>query len=274
LPFVTATAAPSTEIYYEDLGNGAPIVLIHGWPLSHRMWEGQVNALVAAGHRCIAYDRRGFGESGRPTGGFEYDTFASDLNDLITALDLRDVTLAGFSMGGGEVARYIGRYGTARVSKAMLIAAVPPFLLQTPDNPAGVPVSVFDGMLAGVTEDRIGFLETFMKNFFNWTPGAGTPSDDAVAFAKSIAWTASPLGTQQCIVAFGKTDFRGDLAKFDVPTLIVHGDRDKIVPFEVSGKLSGEAIAGSRIEVIKGAPHGLNATHGAELNRLMLDFLG
>jgi non-heme chloroperoxidase len=274
LPFVTATAAPSTEIYYEDLGNGAPIVLIHGWPLSHRMWEGQVNALVAAGHRCIAYDRRGFGESGRPTGGFEYDTLASDLNDIITALDLRDVTLAGFSMGGGEVARYIGRYGTARVSKAMLIAAVPPFLLQTPDNPAGVPVSVFDGMLAGVTEDRIGFLETFMKNFFNWTPGAGTPSDDAVAFAKSIAWTASPLGTQQCIVAFGKTDFRGDLAKFDVPTLIVHGDRDKIVPFEVSGKLSGEAIAGSRVEVIKGAPHGLNATHGAELNRLMLDFLG
>jgi non-heme chloroperoxidase len=274
LPFVTATAAPSTEIYYEDLGNGAPIVLIHGWPLSHRMWEGQVNALVAAGHRCIAYDRRGFGESGRPTGGFEYDTFASDLNDLVTALDLRDVTLAGFSMGGGEVARYIGRYGTARVSKAMLIAAVPPFLLQTPDNPAGVPVSVFDGMLAGVTEDRIGFLETFMKNFFNWTPGSGTPSDDAVAFAKSIAWTASPLGTQQCIVAFGKTDFRGDLAKFDVPTLIVHGDRDKIVPFEVSGKLSGEAIAGSRVEVVKGAPHGLNATHGAELNRLMLDFLG
>jgi non-heme chloroperoxidase len=274
LPFVTATAAPSTEIYYEDLGNGAPIVLIHGWPLSHRMWEGQVNALVAAGHRCIAYDRRGFGESGRPTGGFEYDTFASDLNDLITALDLRDVTLAGFSMGGGEVARYIGRYGTARVSKAMLIAAVPPFLLQTPDNPAGVPVSVFDGMLAGVTEDRIGFLETFMKNFFNWTPGSGTPSDDAVAFAKSIAWTASPLGTQQCIVAFGKTDFRGDLAKFDVPTLVIHGDRDKIVPFEVSGKLSGEAIAGSRVEVIEGAPHGLNATHGAQLNRLMLDFLG
>jgi pimeloyl-ACP methyl ester carboxylesterase len=146
--------------------------------------------------------------------------------------------------------------------------------MQTPDNPAGVPASVFDGMLAGVTEDRIGFLEGFMKNFFNWTPGSGKPSDDAVAFAKSIAWTASPLGTQQCIVAFGKTDFRGDLAKFDVPTLVIHGDRDQIVPFEVSGKLAGAAIKGSRVEVIEAAPHGLTATHGVELNRLMLDFLG
>lgn len=273
MPVLTATAAPSTEIHYQDLGSGAPVVLIHGWPLSHRMWEGQVNALVAAGYRCIAYDRRGFGESGKPDGGYDYETFASDLNDLMTALDLRGAALAGFSMGGGEVARYIGRYGTGRVSKALLLGAVPPFLLQTPDNPGGVPGSVFDDMLAGVTSDRIAFLESFFKSFFNWTPGSGRPSDDAVAYAKSIAWMASPLATQRCIVAFGKTDFRADLGRFDIPTLVVHGDRDQIVPLEVSGKLSAAAIRGARLEVIAGAPHGFNATHGDQLNRLMLDFL-
>ena len=273
MPYVTATAAPTTELYYEELGQGPVVVLIHGWPLSHRMWEGQVNALVTAGYRCVAYDRRGFGSSGRPPGGYDYDTFASDLNDLLTALDLRDVTLAGFSMGGGEVARYIGRYGTGRVRKAMLIGAVPPFLLKTPDNPGGVDRSVFDGMIAGVTQDRIAFLADFVKGFFNWTPGSGTPHDDVVAYSKAIAWTASPLGTQQCIVAFGTTDFRADLARIDVPTLVVHGDRDQIVPFEVSGKLSAAMIEGARLEVVKGAPHGLTATHGAALNALMLDFL-
>ncbi len=273
MPYITATATPSTEIYYEDLGQGTPVVLIHGWPLSQAMWEGQINALTADGYRCVAYDRRGFGRSGRPVGGYDYDTFASDLNDLLTTLDLRGVTLAGFSMGGGEVARYIGRYGTERISKAMLVGAVPPFLLQTPDNPAGVPEAVFDEMLAGVMQDRVAFFESFFKNFFNWTPGSGTPSDDVVAFAKSIAWNASPLGTQQCIVAFGKTDFRADLKAFDVPTLVIHGDRDQIVPIEVSGKLSAQLIPGARLEVVKGAPHGFAATHGAELNQLMLDFL-
>jgi peroxiredoxin len=273
MPYITATATPSTEIYYEDLGQGTPVVLIHGWPLSQAMWEGQINALTAAGYRCVAYDRRGFGRSGRPVGGYDYDTFASDLNDLLTTLDLRGATLAGFSMGGGEVARYIGRYGTERISKAMLVGAVPPFLLQTPDNPAGVPEAVFDEMLAGVVQDRVAFFESFFKNFFNWTPGSGTPSDDVVAFAKSIAWHASPLATQQCIVAFGKTDFRADLKAFDVPTLVIHGDRDQIVPIEVSGKLSAQLIPGARLEVVKGAPHGFAATHGAELNQLMLDFL-
>lgn len=273
MPYVTATATPSTEIYYEDQGQGAPVVLIHGWPLSHRMWEGQITALVDAGYRCIAYDRRGFGKSGRPMGGYDYDTFASDLNDLLAALGLRDVALAGFSMGGGEVARYLGTYGTDRVARAMLIAAVPPFLLQTADNPDSIPGSVFDEMVAGVKQNRIGFLERFMTGFFNWTPGSGTPSDDVVAYSKVIAWDASPLGTRQCIVAFGTTDFRDDLRAFAVPTLIVHGDRDQIVPFEVSGQRSGELIAGSRVEVIPGAPHGLTATHGEQLDALMLDFL-
>lgn len=273
MPYITTTATPSTRIFYEDLGTGSPIVLIHGWPLSHRMWEGQVNALLAAGYRCIAYDRRGFGDSGRPGGGYDYDTFASDLNDLLTSLELNDVTLAGFSMGGGEVARYIGRYGTSRIRKAMLIGAVPPFLLKTADNPEGVDGSVFDEMLAGVTADRIGFLESFMPKFFNWKPGSGTPSDDVVAFSKSLAWPASPIGTQQCIVAFGHTDFRNDLSSFDVPTVVIHGDKDQIVPLEVSGERAAKAIAGAKLVVIEGAPHGLNATHGEELNAAMLDFL-
>ena len=175
-------------------------------------------------------------------------------------------------MGGGEVARYIGRYGTQRIAKAALLGAVPPFLLKTDDNPDGVPQSVFDGMIAGVTANRPAFLDAFFTNFYN------TDTDDApidlVAFSKWIAWAASPLGTQQCIVAFGTTDFRPDLAKFDVPTLIVHGDADRIVPAEISAKKSHALIAGSRYEVLKGAPHGFAATHAAELNRLLIDFIG
>jgi peroxiredoxin len=268
------TAAPRTSIYYEDTGgDGQPVVLIHGWPLSLRMWEAQVNALADAGHRCIAYDRRGFGSSGRPQGGYDYDTFASDLNDLMTALDLRGATLAGFSMGGGEVVRYLARYGAARVSRAMLIAAVPPFLLRTPDNPEGVDRQLFDGMIEGVKRDRIGFLADFFPNFYNWEPGSDTVGEDVIAYSKSLAWPASPVGTRECIVAFGTTDFRRDLAKVTVPTLVVHGDADRIVPLPVSGQRSAEMIAGSRLEVIAGAPHGLSATHGLRLNELMLDFL-
>jgi non-heme chloroperoxidase len=273
MPLLTTTAVPATEIYYEDAGKGQPVVLIHGWPLSGRMWEGQVNALTDAGYRCITYDRRGFGNSGRPAGGYDYDTFASDLRDVVTALDLRNAVLAGFSMGGGEVARYLGRYGEDRVAKAMLIAAVPPFLLKTADNPEGMDRAVFDGMLAGVKKDRIGFLADFVKLFFNWEAGKSKLGEDVLAYSKSIAWVASPIGTQQCIVAFGTTDFRRDLEKIDVPVLVAHGDADRIVPFEVSGKRAAAMIRWSRLEVIKGAPHGLTATHGAELNPLMLEFL-
>ena len=273
MPTFTTTSNPSTHIHYEDRGEGQPVVLIHGWPLSHRMWEGQVNALVEAGYRTVAYDRRGFGESGRPAGGYDYDTFASDLNDLIHTLALHDVVLAGFSMGGGEVARYFGRYGSERVAKAMLLAAVPPFLLKTLDNPEGVDGHVFEGMVAKVTRDRIGFLAEFVPQFFNWAPGAGGLSPDVIAYNKSIAWVASPLATRQCIVAFGTTDFRPDLARIDVPTLIVHGDADGIVPAQVSGMRSAAMVAGSRLEIIAGAPHGLTVTHGPALNDLMLDFL-
>jgi non-heme chloroperoxidase len=274
MPSFSTTSDPRTEIHYEDVGHGQPVVFIHGWPLSHRMWEGQVNALVAAGYRCVAYDRRGFGESGRPVEGYDYDTFASDLNDLIHTLALKDLVLVGFSMGGGEVVRYLARYGAeGRVARAILVAAVPPFLLKTADNPGGVDRSVFDGMLDAVKADRIGFLQQFMTDFYNLDVKETRPTDDAVLYAKSIAWLASPLATQQCITAFGTTDFRVDLVTVTVPTLIVHGDADRIVPIEVSGALAAAQIPGSRLEVLAGAPHGLTATHGPQLTALMLDFL-
>ena len=271
MPYIKTTSTPATEIYYQDLGKGQPVVLIHGWPLSHRSWESQVNALTAAGYRVIAYDRRGFGESGKPAGGYDYDTFASDLNDLMTQLDLHDAVIGGFSMGGGEVARYIGKYGTERVSKAMLLGAITPFLLNTADNPDAAPQSLFDGMVAGVVKDRLAFLDTFFKDFYNTDK---VPSHaDLVPFSKWIAWAASPIATQQCIVAFGTTDFRDDLKKFDMPTLIVHGDEDRIVPISISGKKSHDMIPASRYEVLKGAPHGFAATHAHELNKIILSFL-
>ena len=273
MPNLKTTASPQTEIYYHDIGEGAPVVLIHGWPLSHKMWESQITALADAGYRVIAYDRRGFGASGKPAGGYDYDTFASDLNDLMTTLDLRDAAMAGFSMGGGEVARYIGRYGTDRVAKAMLLGAVPPFLLKTDDNPEGVPKQVFDDMLASVKKDRVAFLEGFFPNFYNQDEWGDDVSADVIPFSKWIAWAASPIATQQCVVAFGTTDFREDLKAFDVPTLIVHGDSDRIVPIEVSGERSHAMIEGSRMEVVEGAPHGFAATHAQQLNDLMLDFL-
>ena len=273
MPTLKTTASPSTELYYEDRGDGQAIVLIHGWPLSGAMWESQVNALVDAGYRCVTYDRRGFGRSGRPSSGYDYDTFASDLNDVVTTLGLNSVTLAGFSMGGGEVARYIGKYGTERVQKAVLIAAVPPFLLKTGDNPDGVDGKAFDGMIDGLKKDRVNFLAGFLQQFFNRDQGSSTPSDDVMAYNKSIAWIASPVATQQCVVAFGRTDFRADLAKFDVPTLVIHGDQDRIVPFEVSAKRSAGLIKGARLEVIKGGPHGLTATHGDRVTQLLAGFL-
>ena len=273
MSYMNVDAEPATELYYTDVGHGQPIVLIHGWPLSHRMWESQINALVDAGYRCIAYDRRGFGDSGKPAGGYDYDTFASDLNDLILGLDLNDIVLVGFSMGGGEVARYIGTYGTARIAKAMLLGAVPPFLLQTDDNPHGAPQDVFDGMIAGVKHDRLAFLDGFFPNFYNSDANYPGVSADLIPYSKSIAWVASPLGTQECIAAFGTTDFRDDLSRVDVPTLVVHGDEDRIVPIAISGAMSAARIKDSQYEVLVGAPHGFAATHADQLNVLMLAFL-
>jgi peroxiredoxin len=274
MPYFKSTAEPRTDIYFEDSGGSGPaVVLIHGWPLSHRMWESQTNALTAAGHRVVTYDRRGFGQSGNATGGYDYDTFASDLNDLINELDLTNVALVGFSMGGGEVARYIGTYGEGRVRKAALLGAVTPFLLKTPDNPDGIDQATFDEMLAGATKDRINFLAGFVPTFYKGGLLAPKVSDDVIAHDKAIAWRASPLGTQRCIVAFGTTDFRPDLAKFTVPTLVLHGDSDHIVPFEKSGKLAAQMIRGSRLEVLSGAPHGFATTHAEQTNEILLDFL-
>jgi non-heme chloroperoxidase len=261
------------ELYYEDHGSGLPVVLIHGWPLSGRSWEKQLTALLAAGRRVITYDRRGFGKSSQPALGYEYDTFAEDLHKLVTALDLRDFALVGFSMGGGEVARYLGTYGTERVSKAVFMASVPPFLLKTPDNPGGVDIGVFDGIKKGIVADRLAFLSQFLANFYNLDVLKGKQiSDEVVRDSWNIAAGASPIGTLECVTAW-YTDFRKDLSRIDVPTLVIHGDSDRILPIEVTGKASQAAIKGSRLVTIKGGPHGLNWTHADEVNRELVGFL-
>ena len=270
----TSTASVSTELFDQDIGAGQPVVLIHGWPLSHRMWEAQVPVLTAAGFRTVAYDRRGFGHSGFPAGGYDYDTFAADLNDLLTELDLRDAILVGFSMGGGEVARYLSRYGTERVAKAVLVSSVTPFLSQTADNPDGVPQHVFEGMLKDMTADRAAFLQAFNKTFFNDGLLTHPVSQGQLDYAFQIAIMAQPLATVECAKAFAETDFRPDMAAFTVPTLIVHGDADQIVPIEASGARTAQTIPSAQVEVVSGAPHGLYLTHAEAFNETLLGFLG
>ena len=261
------------ELHYEDYGTGKPVVLIHGWPLSGRSWENQVPALVEAGYRVVTYDRRGFGQSSQPWGGYDYDTFAADLHILIEHLDLRELTLVGFSMGGGEVARYIGTYGTERVAKAVLAAAVPPFLYKSDDNPDGVlDDAAIAGFLSGIKDDRIAFLDGFTVGFFS-AGGELKVSEVQRVYARDIAAFASPKATLDCVNAFGATDFRPDLAKFSIPTLIIHGDSDAIVPFEASGKRAHEAVDGSELVVIEGGPHAINASHVQQFNDALLAFL-
>jgi pimeloyl-ACP methyl ester carboxylesterase len=275
MPYTTVGKENSgnIDLYYEDHGSGLPVVLIHGWPLSGRSWEKQVSALLGAGYRIITYDRRGFGGSSRPTTGYNYDTLAEDLHKLITHLDLRDVTLVGFSMGGGEVARYLGTYGSERVRGAAFLAAIPPFLLKTPDNPAGVDGGVFEGIKKGIAADRPAFLAKFLSDFYNVDVlGGKLISDPVVQLSWNIAAGASPQGTLDCVSAW-LTDFRKDLAKIAVPTLVIHGDSDRIVPLEVTGKRTHELVKGSRLVVIEGGPHGLNWTHAERVNRELLDFL-
>jgi non-heme chloroperoxidase len=273
--YITVGQQNSTpiELYYEDHGSGKPVVLIHGWPLSGASWEKQTAALLASGHRVITYDRRGFGKSSQPATGYEYDTLAEDLNKLVTALDLHDFALVGFSMGGGEVARYIGKYGSDRVSKAAFLGAVPPFLLKTADNPNGVDIGVFDGIKKGIAADRPGFLTGFLQNFYNVDIlGGKLISDEVVRLSWNVAVGASPIGTLQCVTAW-YTDFRKDLTRVDVPTLVIHGDADRIVPIDVSGRLTHQAIKGSELVVLKGAPHGFTWTHADQVNAELVDFL-
>lgn len=263
----------SIDLYYEDYGSGRPVVLSHGWPLSGAAWEKQIPVLLDAGYRVIAHDRRGFGNSSKPSFGYDYDTFVQDLDVLMTKLDLRDVALVGHSMGSAEAVHYVGTYGSDRVSELVLIGALPPFLLKTPDNPGGVDGSVFDGIKAGIGADRLVFLTAFFANFYNVDVfGGKRVSDQAVQFSWNIAAGASPKGTLDCVSAW-LTDFRKDLARIDMPTLIIHGDADRILPIDVTGKRAHELIKGSRLVVIEGGPHGLNWTHAEQVNRELLDFL-
>ena len=271
--FKSKTATEEVNIFYEDFGKGQAVILIHGWPLSHRMWEYQIEEIVNAGFRCITYDRRGFGESDKPWGKYDYDSLASDLNNLIDHLSISDAILVGFSMGGGEVARFVGNYGTGKIAKTALISAVPPFMLKTSDNPEGIDKEVFEGFKKNIREDRAGFLAGFGDKFVNYSDNKDKISKDQVHLNWSIACNASPKATIDCVDSFGLTDFREDLKKFDVPTLIVHGDADEIVPIEVAGKRSKEHISKAKFEIIKAAPHGLIFTHKKEFNKILIDFL-
>jgi pimeloyl-ACP methyl ester carboxylesterase len=259
-------------IYYEDYGTGKPVVLIHGWPLSGASWEKQVPVLLASGRRVISYDRRGFGNSSKPTSGYDYDTFAEDLNKIILTLDLHNVMLVGFSMGGGEIARYLGKYGSKRVERVVFLSSVPPFLLKTPDNPSGVDKSVFDGIMKAISVDRLAFLSKFFSDFYNVDILEGKRvSQQVVQFSWNVAAGASPKGTFDCVSAW-LTDFRKDLARIDVPTLIIQGDADRILPIDSTGRRLHEAIKGSQYVEIKDGPHGIIWTHSEEVNRELLAF--
>lgn len=261
------------DLHYTDYGTGKPVVLIHGWPLSSRSWENQIPALIADGHRVITYDRRGFGNSSQPWTGYDYDTFAADLDALLRHLDLHEATLVGFSMGGGEVVRYLATYGNDRISRAVLAGAVPPYLYRSDDNPdGGLDDDAIKGLQSSISTDRLSFLDDFTHTFFS-ADGTLKVSEAQRRYARDIAAFASPKATLDCVTAWGLTDFRGDLDKVTVPTLIIHGDADAIVGFEVSGKRSAEAITGSTLVVINGAPHGFNASHAAEFNTALLEFL-
>ncbi len=276
MPYITVATQDDqpVELYYETQGTGKPVILIHGWPLSGRAWEAQLPAPVAAGYQVITYDRRGFGQSSKPWNGYDYDTLAEDLKGLMEALDLQDATIVGFSMGGGEVARYLGKYGSERVSKAVLASAVPPYLFKADDNPdGGLEESDIQGFLDGVSDDRIAFLNDFTKNFFTPKDGKLLVSKPMRLYNRDIAAFASAKATLDCVKSFSYTDFRDDLKAFDVPTLVIHGDADQIVPIEASGERSHDMIADSRLHVIEGGPHGINVTHSEEFNKALIAFL-
>jgi len=275
MPYVNVGQENSApiDIYYEDHGSGAPIVLIHGYPLNGHSWERQEAVLLAAGHRVITYDRRGFGASSQPVTGYDYDTFAADLNALLTQLDLHDIVLAGFSMGTGEVTRYLGTYGSGRVRKAALFGAIPPFLLKTDDNPEGVDGSVFDGIKAAIVADRYAYFKDFFDNFYNTDTYAGTRiSDQALQASFNVAAGSSATATLACVDTW-LTDFRGDLPKIDVPTLLVHGDADRILPIDATARRLPGLIKDLTFVEVPGGPHNIGWTHADEVNRALLEFL-
>jgi non-heme chloroperoxidase len=276
MPYVTVGKENSgnIDLYYEDHGAGKPVVLIHGYPLSGASWEKQTAALLAAGHRVITYDRRGFGKSSQPTTGYNYDTFAEDLHKIITQLKLDDFALAGFSMGGGEVARYLGKYGSKDVSKAVFISSVPPYLLKAADNPEGVDGSVFAGIEKAVAADRYGFFTEFFKNFYNTDVLLGKRvSEQTVQASWNVAAGSSATASLACVATWHE-DFRKDLARVDVPTLVIHGDADRIVPISASGERTAKLVKNARSLVVKGGPHCITWTHADQVNAELVNFLG
>ncbi|HYG37262.1 MAG TPA: alpha/beta hydrolase [Cytophagales bacterium] len=263
----------SIRLYYEEWGNGRPVVFIHGWPLSHEMWEYQLTELPNHGLRCIAYDRRGFGKSDKPWQSYDYDTLADDLKSVLEELNLRNVTLVGYSMGGGEVVRYFSKHGGERVSKVILVGSVAPYLLKTDDNPEGVDRQTFEEMEKKIKEDRPAFLSAFGKQFFGVNLVSHPASEDLLRWAQALALIGSPKATLECLWSFAETDFRNEVSSIRVPTLIIHGDSDNIVPIELTSKKVAETIPGAQYLVYEGAPHGLFYTEKERLNNDILEFV-
>ena len=275
MPFVTVGVENSApiDLYYIDHGDGQPVVLIHGFPLSSAAWEKQIPPLLSAGYRTIAYDRRGFGRSSQPGMGYDYDTFASDLDVLLTELDLRNAILIGHSMGTGEITRYLGTYGSERVDRAVLISAIPPYLLATPDNPEGVPGEVFAGFQDAIMADRYAYQTSFLNDFFNYDQTRGRQvSEEAYRGNWNVAVSASPIGTYACVTTW-QTDFRDDVARIDVPVLIIHGDADRILPYPKTAPRLDGMLADSRLITLPGAPHAIPWTHADDVNRAIMDFV-
>ncbi len=262
-----------TKLYFEDYGDGQPIILIHGWPLSHMTWERQISALVDAGYRCIAYDRRGFGQSSKPWSAYDYSSLASDLNDLIVELNLHDVVLCGFSMGGGEVVRYFTDFGSKKISKAILISSIIPVVAKKADNPDGVPEKDLNGIMESLQTDYPGFAKEFGKNYFNPSQNKETVSQGMLDFTWGLAMQASKHATIETAKVWAGTDFRSELVNVDVPTLIVHGKSDNIVPIKTSADQAAKGIRNNRYEKFDDAPHGLYVTHTDKLNKILIEFL-
>ncbi len=272
MPYIQTMDEIPVRLYYQDLGQGQPVIFIHGWPSSHEMWEYQLGTLPEH-YRCIAYDRRGFGKSDKPWTGYDYDTFASDLKCLIDQLDLTDVTLVGFSMGGGEVVRYLSAYGSERISKAVLVSAVTPFMLRTDDNEDGLPKKMFDKMVQKIKNDRPKFLAGFGKDFFGVSKTEKPVSEELLQWAHGLTLTATQKSTIDCVRAFSETDFRKDCAAIDVPTLLIHGDEDKTVPIDISAYKTADLIKDAQLIVYEGGPHGIFVTEKDRLNQDLVNFI-
>jgi pimeloyl-ACP methyl ester carboxylesterase len=275
MPFINVGEenSGSIDLYYEDHGTGKPVVLLHGWPLDGSSWEKQVSVLLSAGYRVITYDRRGFGKSSKPATGYEYDTLSKDLSKVIKKLDLRDTVLIGFSMGNGEVARYLGTYGSERVSKAIFISPILPCLKKTADNPDGVDVSVFNDIKSKIVADRPAYLTEFLMNFYNYEILRGERvSEEVFRLSWNIASGASPTGTLECVNAW-LTDFRNDLSHINIPSLIIHGDADRILPLPSTSQRLPGFLKMTRLVVVEGGPHGIIWTHSEKVNKELIGFI-